>query len=75
MSKSAVYNEALSHRTPAIRCRNCRKVITTVNPGDPAGNVWWKHVTTGLMLCALGIDSTRLANPMQPRRAATVSHG
>lgn len=75
MSKSALYNEALSHRPPQIRCRNCRRVITSVNPSDPAGNVWWKHVRTGLMLCALGVDSTRLAIPMQHRRPTTVSHG
>jgi hypothetical protein len=68
MSKSALYNEALSQPAAKIKCRHCRRLITTFTPfavGEGSDdNPWWIHVTTHLIVCGdPAADTLHIANP------------
>jgi hypothetical protein len=60
MSKSALYNEALSQPATKIKCRHCRRLITTFENNS---GLWWKHVTTGLIVCGDVAGTLHVANP------------
>ena len=62
MSKSAQYNEALSQPIKALRCQHCRCVITSFSPPDLGDVIWWKHVTSGQIVCGQE-GALHIANP------------
>jgi hypothetical protein len=62
VSKSAQYNEALGQPLPRQRCRHCRLVITTFSPSNCDGAAWWKHVTSGQIVCSAD-GALHIANP------------
>jgi hypothetical protein len=66
MSKSALYNEALSRPATKVRCRHCRRAITTFENDT---ELWWKHVTTNLIVCG-DAGTLRVAKPPASREVA-----
>jgi hypothetical protein len=67
MSKSALYNEALSQPAATVKCRHCRRVITTFENNS---ELWWKHVTTNLIVCGDPAGTLRVAKPAASREVA-----